>query len=642
MGTQVGVKGSQKQLQNMVAHLWRRDDNLYFEDDCERDVLVWDFDSIRRLKHRVDITAGTQLLAELKKKRSSQGAFDLLVELGAWEPHEDLPLLRSGFPIHFTKDEEDAAEEAISTALDPDELLGLRQDLRDQKIYTIDSADTSEIDDGLSVEILKNDDGSTRHRFWIHIADVDRWAPPTSKIAETAKRRSTTNYLPNRVIPMFPHIIAEEASLTTNRDVCALSLGVELLDDGSIDTSSIVVMPSKVSVSYRLTYEDVDEMLEEGVGYSEEWQLGALLDAAKKRRQHRIENGSTEGFVPNQIPQATVSVTSNPDAIDGFDIDIRIEASQNAGINQTEGATDGSNMSSETSNVPPLSPAYMMVTEMMIMAGEALPKWKLHMDKNGDSVNGDRPFLDNSLVLPFRGQPHPDFKSRGREVRILNDLREGMQGGGFCHAWYARRFFKPVTVSDMDKPHYGLGLDCYVQWSSPIRRLGDLQVHSAVKRYLRRQRLNEMMENGLTIPSELCENALGCAVPIPVEDSKDENGKYSEYLCLDSVIGDNINFKDGIGLVKASRNLQRLSQQYWVFEHLDRTLKNNPEQAVFDALVLGCTDPDRLQYAVYIQELGLEHRYLSEIGQLLPGMSLKLRVASVTPRMGLLKLAIGG
>ena len=53
-----------------------------------------------------------------------------------------------------------------------------------------------------------------------------------------------------------------------------------------------------------------------------------------------------------------------------------------------------------------------------------------------------------------------------------------MQGGGFCHAWYARRFFKPVTVSDMDKPHYGLGLDCYVQWSSPIRRLGDLQVRT--------------------------------------------------------------------------------------------------------------------------------------------------------------------
>jgi len=403
-----------------------------------------------------------------------------------------------------------------------------------------------------------------------------------------------------------------------------------------------VVSPSKVCVSYRLTYDDVDEMLEEGVGYSEEWQLGALLDAAKKRRQHRIENGSTEGFVPNPIPQAMVSVTSDPDAIDELAIDISVDSSQNAGINQTEGATDGSNIPSEPSNVPPLSPAYMMVTEMMIMAGEALPKWKLRMDNNDGLVNGNKPILENSLVLPFRGQPQPDFKSRGRELRILNDLREGMQGGGMCHAWFARRFFKPVTVSEIDNPHFGLGLDCYVQWSSPIRRLGDLQVHSAVKRYLRRKRLNEMMANGLPIPSELCENTLGCSVPIPVEDSKDEDGKYSDYMCLDSIIAENSNFKEGVGLVKASRNLQRLSQQYWVFEHLDRTLKNNPEEAVFEALVLGCTDPNRLQYAVYVKELALEHRYLSEVGQLLPGMTLKLRVASVSPRMGLLTLGIAG
>ena len=39
-----------------------------------------------------------------------------------------------------------------------------------------------------------------------------------------------------------------------------------------------------------------------------------------------------------------------------------------------------------------------------------------------------------------------------------------------------RRFFKPVQVSKEPGPHFGMGLDCYVQWSSPIRRLTDLQV----------------------------------------------------------------------------------------------------------------------------------------------------------------------
>jgi exoribonuclease II len=46
----------------------------------------------------------------------------------------------------------------------------------------------------------------------------------------------------------------------------------------------------------------------------------------------------------------------------------------------------------------------------------------------------------------------------------------------YSHAWYARRFFNKVSVSEETGPHYGMGLDCYVQWTSPIRRLTDLQV----------------------------------------------------------------------------------------------------------------------------------------------------------------------
>ena len=49
-------------------------------------------------------------------------------------------------------------------------------------------------------------------------------------------------------------------------------------------------------------------------------------------------------------------------------------------------------------------------------------------------------------------------------------------GKRYPHAWYARRFFNRVDVSEDPGPHFGMGLDCYVQWSSPIRRITDLQV----------------------------------------------------------------------------------------------------------------------------------------------------------------------
>ena len=60
-------------------------------------------------------------------------------------------------------------------AVDPDDLLGLRKDLRSMKVYTIDGEYTHEIDDGLSIEKITKEDGSERHRVWIHIADADKW-----------------------------------------------------------------------------------------------------------------------------------------------------------------------------------------------------------------------------------------------------------------------------------------------------------------------------------------------------------------------------------------------------------------------------------------------------------------------------------
>jgi exoribonuclease R len=51
--------------------------------------------------------------------------------------------------------------------------LGLRQDFRREKVYTIDSASTVEIDDGLSLEVISNEDGSTRQRFWYACSQRD-------------------------------------------------------------------------------------------------------------------------------------------------------------------------------------------------------------------------------------------------------------------------------------------------------------------------------------------------------------------------------------------------------------------------------------------------------------------------------------
>lgn len=423
-------------------------------------------------------------------------------------------------------------------------------------------------------------------------------------------------------------------SLRADRDSYALSLGVELNDDGSIDEKTLQVTPSIIKVDYRLTYEEVDEMLEFGVGYFEEWQLGALLSEANKRRKFRINNGSTEGFVPNPIPQTEIRVEPNIEAEDGLDIILKIEGTHNAGYNQSSAELNFS-PSGVDNFAPPVSSSSLLVTEMMIMSGEAMGKFKQIAESVSGANNEDLsiPKLENTLHLPYRVQPKPDFTTRYQELNTLETLK----GRGYCHAWYARRFFEPVRVSGQMQPHYGLGLDCYVQWSSPIRRFGDLQVHAAVKRFLRKSRINDLMRDGEAIPEELCDYDLGCSVPQCLKDSKDANDKITKYSIDDrkaSRLG--IDYRKGIGFIKAARIVQKKSSEYWLFEYIRRCVENSNIDVEFHATVLALVDPNRYQYAIYVHELGLEHRYLSETGELKIGSILLMKVESVSPRYGLL------
>ena len=225
-GMQIGVKGSDEMQLKAVRHLFRVDDVDGHPPPASSSSSssslssypwadAWDTECVRRLKFRRDAHPGKALLTKMKRNQKPRGAFDLLVELGAWDVHEDTSLLRSGFPTRFSEDEIRASTmaESASGERDPDEILGMRKDLRHFKVYTIDGESTSDIDDGISVEVLGGGVGgggggdgtsSARHRYWIHIADVDRWAPRGSELLGVAERRGTSLYLPATTLCMFP------------------------------------------------------------------------------------------------------------------------------------------------------------------------------------------------------------------------------------------------------------------------------------------------------------------------------------------------------------------------------------------------------------------------------------------------------
>jgi exoribonuclease II len=358
--------------------------------------------------------AALELLQTLKRPGTPEGAFYLMVDLGQWSLHENLNLRRSLISAQFTSKVIDVAHSRLHNPpedADPD-----RRDLTHLKAYTIDDESTREIDDGLSVEPLA--DG--RHRLWIHIADPTRWISLGDELDLDARRRGTTVYLPERVISMFPIELATgPMSLVQGQPCCALSFGVTLTEAGAIDDYELC--PSIIKPTYRLTYRDVDEMLELGV--VEEPELAILHRAAQRRQQWRQSQGS----ITIRMPEASIKVSET----DEISIDV-IEESYSR----------------------------QLVAEMMILTGEVAGRY-------GQT---------HSLPLPFRNQPQPELPSEAELLALP---------AGPVRDCAIRRCMPRSEVSLTPLRHSSLGLETYTQVTSPIRRYSDLIAHFQLKAHLR-------------------------------------------------------------------------------------------------------------------------------------------------------------
>jgi len=358
--------------------------------------------------------AVAELLAHLERPVTPAGAQELLVALDWWHPHENLALRRSSLPTTFPPDVLEAVAMRIENP--PTDLdAPWRVDLTALKVYTIDDISTKEIDDGLSWELLP--DG--RERLWIHIADPGRWLTPGDILDQEARRRSTSVYLPTGVIPMFPEVLATgPMSLQQGQTCCALSFGVILEPSGAI--AEFQITASWVRPTYRLTYEDVDELLQ--LQIERERELLHLSQWAERRLHWRL----AQGAIQIQMPEADIKVTDDQ-------VEVRLQQP---------------------------SPARFLVAEMMILAGEVTARYAQNA----------------GLAMPFRSQPQPELPSEEELLQLP---------GGPVRTCAIRRCLTKSEVSVTPGRHASLGLEAYVQATSPIRRYGDLLAHWQLKAHLR-------------------------------------------------------------------------------------------------------------------------------------------------------------
>ena len=355
-----------------------------------------------------------ELLTLTGKAQTAEAAYELIVELGWWSPRENLFLRRSSYPNHFPSKVLEVAQSYL--LLPPPDSETDRLNLTSLKVYTIDDESTQEIDDGLSIEYL--DDGQVK--IWVHIADPTRLVFPGDELDLEARKRSTSLYLPTGMVPMFPPDLATgPMSLIQGKHCAALSYAVILDEVGAVKEYSI--HPSVIKPTYRLTYDDVDEMLHLNIEAEEE--ISTLAQLAKLRHLWRKSQGS----INISMPEAVIKVSE--------DDEIKI-------------------------NILETSVARQLVAEMMILTGEVTGKY----------------CQKHQLAVPFRGQPQPDLPPE-EELLILP--------AGPVRSCALRRCMPRSEMSINPTRHASLGLETYTQATSPIRRYTDLLVHFQVKAHLR-------------------------------------------------------------------------------------------------------------------------------------------------------------
>ncbi|KAI5063039.1 hypothetical protein GOP47_0021586 [Adiantum capillus-veneris] len=388
---------------------------------------------------------GMQVLDVLGTAKNSAAAIDVMVQMGYFGIHENFELLKLDMPVSFPKCVIQAVK-AIKTNLPDDLDKENRIDLTSLKVFSIDTEQPNEIDDGLSA--IKLPDG--RFKVWIHVADPTRWVAWDSALQKEASSRGTSIYLPTMTVPMFPMDLTWDLmSLRQGQCHPAISISAIFSSDGSV--AEACVTNSVIRSTYNLSYAAATELI--SLNTKEETELSILYQVAVLRRKWRLSHGASSASMPRPRICVEGEETANPK------ISITVD--------------DGS------------SPSSVLVTEMMILCGEIIAKY-----------GGKR-----GLSLPYRCQAQHEELNKHTLT-----IPEGPARSSALLRSSSRvdmNFLKPLQ-------HASLGLLGYVQFTSPIRRYADLLAHFQIKAVLRGKEplfLPGFLETSLVSVSDACRQA---------------------------------------------------------------------------------------------------------------------------------------
>ena len=379
-------------------------------------------------------------------------------------------LAQFGLPYEFEKEVEDYAS-SIDTTIKEVEIKK-RRDMRSDLTFTIDPKDAKDFDDALSFKNLE--DGT--YEIGIHIADVSHYLLPGTILDDEAYERATSVYLVDRVVPMLPEVLSNNAcSLRPNEEKFTFSAVFKINNK-----AEIINQWFGRTVTYsdaRFAYEEAQFIIEkETINEGKTVNIPSGISITGK--PYEVKNKIAKAILKlNELAKILRKKRMKNGAISFDKVEVKFHLDKD---NNPEGV-----YFKESKD------ANKLIEEFMLLANRSVAEFigkqstkKTFIYRVHDEPDDEKIAALQNIIRQFGYKI--DTRDRKTTSNSLNTLLKDVQGKK------EQNLVDTLTIRSMSKAlyttqnigHYGLAFDYYTHFTSPIRRYPDVMVHRLLQFYL--------------------------------------------------------------------------------------------------------------------------------------------------------------
>lgn len=427
----------------------------------------------------------TDIFVPKNKIKNAENGDKVLVKLEDWPEKADSPfgkvikvlgkpgehnteihsiLAQYGLPYEFPEEVETFANDLDTSIQDAE--IEKRRDMRKILTFTIDPKDAKDFDDALSFQVLENGN----YEIGIHIADVSHYVKPGTILDDEAYERATSVYLVDRVVPMLPEVLSNNAcSLRPHEEKYTFSAVFELNNKAEIKNQWF---------GRTVTYSDARFAYEEAQHIIETNDNVIPKDISLTEKEYKADQKVAEAVLKmDELAKIMRAKRMGQGAI-SFD---KVEVKFN--LNEENNPVGVFFKTSKDAN--------KLIEEFMLLAnkkvaefiGKQNPK-KTFVYRVHDEPNDEKLAALQNVIGRFGYKL--DLRDRKTTTSSLNGLLKDVQGKKEQNLvdTLAIRSMSKAEYTTHNIGHYGLAFDYYSHFTSPIRRYPDVMAHRLLQYYL--------------------------------------------------------------------------------------------------------------------------------------------------------------